>query len=92
MSDQDPERPILDPKTTDALMRMLIGALLFRLGGEETFTEPELDEIMKSVGGVQILYVPGDPDRYADHPMNRYVLRVRGSLRAAEIAEKGFTI
>jgi hypothetical protein len=85
----NPDRPLLDPKSSEALMRMLIGALLFRLGGEESFTESALQEIMLAVGGVQILYVASkDPG----NPQGRYVLRVRDPQRAAEIVKRGITL
>jgi hypothetical protein len=91
MSDQEPlnpGEPLLDPKSSEALMRMLIGALLFRLGGEETFTEAELDEIRVSVGGVQVFYVPESPG----HPEGRYILRIRDPQKAAELALRGVEI
>jgi hypothetical protein len=85
----NPDRPLLDPKSSEALMRLLIGALLFRLGGEETFTESALQDIMVTVGGVQILYIVSkDPE----NPEGRYVLRVRDPRRAAEIVEKGMAL
>lgn len=91
----NPEKPLLDPKSSDALMRMLIGALLFRLGGEETFTEEELNDIMENVGGVQILYVAPramiDPVTH-DVSRGKYVLRVRDPRRAAEIVKKGIAL
>lgn len=85
----NPEQPLLDPKSSDALMRMLIGALLFRLGGEETFTEEELNDIMETVGGVQILYLASQ----SPHDLRgKYVLRVRDPRRAAEIVKKGIAL
>ena len=85
----NPEQPLLDPKSSDALMRMLIGALLFRLGGEETFTEEELNDIMETVGGVQILYAASQ----SPHDLRgKYVLRVRDPRRAAEIVKKGIAL
>lgn len=91
MSDQEPlnpGEPLLDPKSSEALMRMLIGALLFRLGGEETFTEAELDDIRVTVGGVQIMWASESPG----HPEGRYILRIRDPQRAAELAKKGIEI
>jgi hypothetical protein len=35
------------------MMRMLLGCLLYRLGGAQTFTAAEIDEICKEVKGIQ---------------------------------------
>lgn len=83
----EPLRAQLDPVHSESLMRMLLGALLYRLGGEESFTEQALDDIMNTVGGVQVIYIPDAGDA-----TGRYILRVRDPQRAAEIAERGLTI
>jgi hypothetical protein len=43
---------------SDALNRMMIGLLLFRLGGEQRFTMDEIDDIRTLIGGVQIYVEP----------------------------------
>lgn len=42
-------------ETGDTLSRLFLGCLLFKLGGEVTLTPAEIDDIKKTVGGVQIL-------------------------------------
>jgi len=42
-------------ETGDTLSRLFLGCLLFKLGGEVTLTPSEIDDIKKTVGGVQIL-------------------------------------
>ena len=44
----------MEPDETNALMRLMLGLLLFRLGGEQTFTLEEYEYITKEVAGVQI--------------------------------------
>jgi hypothetical protein len=39
-------------KNQEALMRLFLGLLLFRLGGEQTFTPAEIDDIRDTVQGV----------------------------------------
>ena len=39
---------------TEAMLRMMLGLLLYRLGGEQTFTSTEMDEIRMIVQGVTI--------------------------------------
>lgn len=39
-------------KNQEALMRLFLGLLTFRLGGEQLFTTAEIDEIKESVQGV----------------------------------------
>lgn len=41
--------------TGDALVRLMIGCLLFRLGGEQSFTLQEISDIRHQVAGVQVL-------------------------------------
>ncbi len=50
----------LDAKTEESLSRLMLGCLLFRLGGEQSFTADEIDEIKKTVGGVQVFLTPDD--------------------------------
>jgi hypothetical protein len=38
---------------TEAMMRMMLGCLLYRLGGQQTFTGAEIHEICESIQGVQ---------------------------------------
>jgi len=52
--------PVLSPKTEGDLVRLLMGCLLFRLGGQQVFTAQEIDDIKKTVGGVQIGLDPDD--------------------------------
>jgi hypothetical protein len=52
---------------SEHLQRMFLGCLLFRLGGEQSFTPEEIDLIRAEVKGVQF-FVTDD---------NRIVLRVR---------------
>lgn len=84
---EKPEKPQLDPKLSDALLRMFLGALVYRLGGEETFTESELQDIMLYVGGVQILTTLA-----TETDEGRYTLRVRDVKTATEMGEKGLKI
>lgn len=39
---------------TESLLRLFIGLLVFRLGGEQTFSTEEINEIRTVVGGVKI--------------------------------------
>jgi hypothetical protein len=61
---------MLDPKDplNEVLMRTFLGCLLFRLGGEQTFTPEEMHDIQESVAGVQIIMGEND----------KMILRVRG--------------
>jgi len=36
----------------------MLGCLLFRLGGEQSFTPEEIDDIKKTIGGCQVLLTP----------------------------------
>lgn len=45
---------------TETLLRLFIGLLVFRLGGEQTFTPQEIKEIQGVVGGVQIILLDND--------------------------------
>lgn len=84
-----PLNPPLDAHATEALMRMFLGALLFRLGGEEVFTEQELEDIMVQVGGVQILTNITNNTGVSEV---RYILRLRDPQRALEIADRGISL
>lgn len=53
---------------TEAMLRMMLGLLLFRLGGQQTFTPTEMDEIRQTVQGVTIY--AGENDQI--------ILRTRG--------------
>ena len=66
-------------KTGDVLMRLMLGCLLFRLGGEQTFTPQEIDEIKNSVGGVQVLATDQDT----------IVLRVRTPESYTDLIDRG---
>lgn len=46
--------------TGDALVRLMIGCLLFRLGGEQSFTPQEISDIQQQVAGVQVLLTEDD--------------------------------
>lgn len=56
------------PINGEVLSRMMLGCLLYRLGGEQTFTPEEIDEIRKYVSGVQFFVAEDD----------RIILRTRG--------------
>lgn len=71
---------ILNQEQSEILMRLFIGAMCYRLGGEVTFTPDQLQSIQEEVGGVQVGY---------DAARGTYVLRVRDHGRAKEIAEAG---
>lgn len=57
MPEKDAKIPT--PNLGNELSRLFIGCLLFKLGGEIHLTAEEIDEIKKSVGGVQI-FLHGD--------------------------------
>ena len=63
---------------TEALWRMMLGLLLYRLGGQQTFTPSEIDEIRKTVQGVTIF--AGDNDSI--------VLRTRGPEAVQQAIEE----
>jgi hypothetical protein len=64
---------------TDKLVRLILGCLLFRLGGEQTFTAEEIDFICTDVRGIQ-LFLTED---------NKLLLRTRGENAVLDAAEKG---
>lgn len=64
---------------SDKLLRLILGCLLFRLGGEQTFTEEEIDFICADVKGIQI-------STTAD---GKLLLRTRNPETVAKAIEKG---
>jgi hypothetical protein len=70
---------MLDPEESNALMRKLFGCLAYRLGGEVTFTQEEINTINTEVAGVTIFLTPE----------NSIVLRVRGPVQTAQGIEEG---
>jgi len=50
------EYPAFDPD----LMKIFMGCLLYKLGGEIKITPEEIDEIKKSIGGFQVLLTADD--------------------------------
>lgn len=67
---------------TEPLMRLFLGLLLFRLGGEQTFTPAEMDEIKQTVAGVSF-FVTED---------GRLGARTRGPLPAQKAIEDGYAL
>jgi hypothetical protein len=67
---------------TEALWRLMLGCLLFRLGGEQTFTPEEMNEIREIVQGVQIILVDD----------SKILLRTRGPEVVQRAIDKGLTI
>jgi hypothetical protein len=70
------------PHETDSLLRMMLGMLLFRLGGEQSFTLAEYEYIRKEVGGVQI---------FADEE-GTITLKVRNHAVATKALDEGTAI
>jgi hypothetical protein len=64
---------------SDKLVRLILGCLLFRLGGEQTFTAEEIDFICQDVRGIQLFLTE-------DHKL---LLRTRGESAVLDAAEKG---
>ena len=64
---------------TETLLRLFIGLLVFRLGGEQTFTPQEIKEIQGVVGGVQIILLDNDI----------ILLRSTNPLRSIEAVQDG---
>jgi hypothetical protein len=60
-------------------VRLILGCLLFRLGGEQTFTVEEIDFICQDVRGIQLLLIEE----------NKLLLRTRGETAVLDAAEKG---
>lgn len=63
----------------DEWSRMFMGMLLYRLGGEQTFTSQEIDEIKRTVAGVQVGVTEDD----------KIILRVRGLDKTLEALDNG---
>lgn len=63
---------------TESMLRMMLGLLLYRLGGEQTFTAGEMDEIRKIVQGVTIY--AGENDQI--------ILRTRGPQAVQKAIEE----
>ena len=74
----EPERSMMTAET-ETLLRLFIGLLVFRLGGEQTFTPKEIKEIQEVVGGVQIILLDNDI----------ILLRSTNPLRAIEAVQDG---
>ena len=70
--------------TSELLQRMFLGCLLYRLGGEQSFTPEEIDDIRAEVKGVQFFTTED----------NRIILRVRNEefLQAHSEPGKGVII
>lgn len=64
------------------LSRLLMGCLLYRLGGQQTFTPAEIDEIKDMVGGVQIFVTHDD----------KIVARVKGPEATQKAMDEGNVI
>lgn len=64
---------------SDRLVRLVLGCLLFRLGGEQTFTEAEIDFICQDVRGIQLFLTE-------DHKL---LLRTRGETAVRDAVQKG---
>lgn len=62
---------------TEAMLRMMLGLLLYRLGGQQTFTPDEMDAIRQVVQGVTIY--AGDNDKI--------ILRTRGPQAVEQAIE-----
>lgn len=72
----------MDAINTEALSRMFLGLLVFRLGGEATFTAEEIDEIRESVEGVQFI---------ATHD-GKIIVRCRNHEACDRAIDKGYAI
>jgi len=67
---------------TESLLRLFIGLLVFRLGGEQTFTQEEINEIRQVVGGVQIYLLENET----------VLLRTSSPEKTEDCREKGLVI
>jgi hypothetical protein len=72
------EEPMSDLES-ERLVRLILGCLLFRLGGEQIFTAEEIDFICQDVRGIQ-LYLTED---------NKLLLRTRGEQATEAFKENG---
>lgn len=61
------------------LIRLMAGCLLFRLGGEQSFSAEEIDDIKKTVGGIQVLLTPD----------NRILVRSRSPESYSDLIDRG---
>lgn len=77
-----PRRRSMEARETDSLMRMMLGMLLFRLGGEQTFTLDEYEYIRGEVKGVQIFAATD----------GTITLRTRGATMTEKAMEEGNVI
>lgn len=50
----------LDAKTQESLVHLMLGCCLYRLGGEQSFTIQDIEDIKSVVGGVQVLVTDDD--------------------------------
>jgi len=67
---------------SERLVRLILGCLLFRLGGEQTFTAEEIDFICQDVRGIQ-LYLTED---------HKLLLRTRGEAAVNDASETGIIL
>lgn len=66
----------------EPILRLMLGCLLFRLGGEQTFTVQEIDEIKTVVQGVQVFALEDD----------RIMIKSRGPEAVERAIESGNVI
>lgn len=64
---------------SDKLVRLILGCLLFRLGGEQSFTAEDIDYICQDVRGIQLFLTEE----------NTLVLRTRGEQALDAAKDKG---
>ena len=69
----------MEKMESDKLLRLALGLLLFRLGGEQSFSEAEIDFICEDVKCIQ-LSVTED---------SKLLMRVRGDKAIISAAERG---
>lgn len=67
----------------DSLTRMILGLLVYRLGGEQTFTISEIDEIRQVIHGVQI---------FLSSDGNKIIVRARGREYVEDLKANGAMI
>lgn len=73
------DEPINTANLSEHLQRMFLGCLLYRLGGEQSFTPEEVDAIRSEVAGVQFFVAEGD----------KIILRVRNKEFVEDHSEPG---
>ena len=66
----------------DPVMRLMLGCLLFRLGGEQIFTADEINEIKTVVAGVQVFAIEE----------NKILIKTRGPDAVDKAHAEGHTI